>query len=223
MKEVYKIVEQAKGEFRNILANLVTDGKGLSLERYVRFLSMQYHLTNGVQRHFMAVASHKDFMNRQKTRDFLYRFAIEEEQHYLIAQKDLQNLGQELLPCSIDTKLWWSYFDKVVIDQPFIRLGATCILENISTGNADLIQKLIQDASYLNPRNTRFLVIHQHEDLPHGAQIFQALEDANPNTRQVADLVEGADIGRVLYLRMFHWVCYGEAALSLAKPGKAAA
>src|SRR5690606_6029510 len=98
MKKTYAIVEQAKSEFRQMLTAISEDGQGLDLERYVRFLSMQYHLTNGVQRHFMTLASHKDFSLKQKTRDFLYNFAVEEEQHYLIAQKDLQNLGQQVLP-----------------------------------------------------------------------------------------------------------------------------
>ncbi len=66
------------------------------------------------------------------------------------------------------------------------------------------------DAKYLNPRNTRFLVIHQHEELPHGDQILEALSSADLSSEDFNDLEEGAKIGATLYLRMIEWVIHGE-------------
>lgn len=209
MNSLKDIVSKAKMRFRVLLEGIASDG-GLTPERYHRFLSMQYHLTKGVQRHFMIIASDSSLAHRKSLRRFLVEFANEEELHYLIAEKDLENLGEKPLPCNLDTRLWWSFFDSVVQKQPFIRLGATCVLENISVGSGDLIKGLIANADYLNPRNTRFLIIHQHEDLPHGDQIFEALDAAKLEPWHFEQLEEGAKIATELYLRMFAWALCGD-------------
>ena len=209
MKQVLSVIHQVQADFLKILTELQATG-GLTQERYVRFLSMQYHLTNGVQRHFFAMAANPAMAAKKSLRRFLLNFGDEEETHFQIAQKDIENLGQEILPVNLDVRLWWAFFDRIVNERPFIRLGATCILENISTGSGDIIKKLIGESGYLNPRNTRFLVIHQHEDLPHGAQIIEALEAADLNRDQLADLLNGAKWGSTMYLRMFHWVVTGK-------------
>ncbi len=207
MKQVLAIVKQAQAAFRDMLLRMESNG-GMTRERYTNFLSMQYHLTNGVQKHFYACASHHSLMHRKSLRKFLVNFADEEEPHYLIAEKDLENLDCRPGPCPVDVKLWWAYFDKVVMERPFVRLGATCILENISAGNGDIIKRLISNADFLTPRNTRFLVIHQHEDLPHGDQIVEALTAGKLDEQQVKDLEEGAEIAAKLYLRMFADACH---------------
>ena len=209
MNEIIKIVEQARKDFRVQLTAAMNSG-GLTSERYQRFLSMQHHLTNGVQKHFFAIAAHPDLAHRKSLRKFLLNFGDEEESHYLIAKKDLENCNLPLLEPNLDIKIWWSFFNNVVNERPFVRLGATCILENISTGNSDMIQGLLQKATYLNPRNMRFLVIHQHEELPHGDQIIDALNQGNLDENHLRDLEEGAHIGRTMYLRLFSWVLNGE-------------
>lgn len=206
MNGILDIVGQAKSKFRELLLQVEKSG-GMTLQRYVNFLSMQYHLTNGVQKHFYACASHHSLMNRKSLRKFLVNFADEEEPHYLIAEKDLENLDAKPGPCPIDVKLWWAYFDKIVLERPFVRLGATCILENISAGNGDVIKRLLAGAKYANPRNTRFLIIHQHEDLPHGDQILDALKGGKLDEQQLRDLEEGAAMAMKMYLRMFSEAC----------------
>lgn len=209
MKNVLSIVKDAQQQFAKVLGDLSKNG-GLTKDRYQRFLSMQYHLTNGVQKHFFAAAANPMMTSKKSLRKFLLNFGDEEETHFQIAQKDLENLGESLLPAPLDVKLWWAFFDRIVPERPFVRLGATCILENISGDARDTIKKLIADASYLTPRNTRFLVIHQHEELPHGDQIIDALKGADLNAEQLADLEEGAGYGTTLYLRMFQWVITGK-------------
>jgi len=97
------------------------------------------------------------------------------------------------------------------MEKPFIRLGATCILENIAKKSNDLIDQLMSKADYLTKANTRFVVIHKHgENLPHGDQIIEAITEANPNEEQIKDLVHGAQVGSTMYLRMFYWVITGK-------------
>jgi hypothetical protein len=208
MKQLRDIVNQARVEFRKKLLH-VQDSGGLTKERYVRFLSMQYHLTRDVQRHFFTCAAHPTMAHKKTLRKFLIEFAQEEELHFLIAAKDLENLHADIQPICLDVRLWHSFFGGIVATKPFVRLGATCILENVSVGNADVIKKLMTEASYLNPRNTRFLVIHQHEELPHGDEILNALGAADLTQEDFDDLDEGARIGLTMYLRMFDWVVTG--------------
>ena len=208
LSNVVDIVKAAQAQFREVLETVEKTG-GMTRERYVRFLSMQHHLTNGVQRHFYTCASHSSMAHKKGLRKFLVNFANEEEPHFQIAARDLESLDAKPLPACLDVKLWWAFFDQMVVTRPFVRLGATCILENISAGNGDIIRRLMGAAGFLTPRNTRFLVIHQHEDLPHGDQILEALTTAEPDANQVADLIEGARHATTLYLRLFGWAMEG--------------
>ena len=172
---------------------------------YVRYLSFQYHLTKGVQRHFLTLAAHPSLAGKRKLREFLFRFGLEEEPHFKVAESDLARLGHEPQPCPIDVSLWWAYFDRIVLERPFVRLGATCVLENLGAGAGALGHQLLDEAPYLDDRNTRFLQIHFHEALPHGDQIIAALRSVRLSEQDIADLIEGAHIGSIMYLRMADW------------------
>lgn len=200
MTPILTLVAQFQAQFRQRLQQIEAAG-GLTLEQYARYLSMQFHLTQNVQSHFFRVASHSSLATKGKLREFLIAFGIEEEMHYRIAKKDLENLGQSLAPMPLDVKLWWAYFDSIIDTRPLVRLGATCILENLGPGSADIGKRLLQ-ASFISERTSRFMQIHLHEELPHGDQVLDALEAADLNEAQLADLAEGAIAGGTLYLRM---------------------
>jgi Iron-containing redox enzyme len=204
MEQVLNEVERAQRIFHEDLMCIAATG-GLTREIYVRYLSFQHHLTRGVQRHFLAIVGHPTLIGRRKLRDFLYRFAIEEEPHYQIAADDLRALGTTPLAAPLDVRLWHAYFESILATRPFVRLGATCVLENLGAGAGELGHRLLESAAFLNDRNTRFLQIHFHEDLPHGAQIVDALTATDLTPQELDDLVEGARSGAVLYLRMARW------------------
>ena len=209
MNTVTEIISDAQAKLRRLLLDIDQDG-GLTRERYVRFLSMQHHLTRGVQRHFLMAASHPDLARRRKLRAFLVRFANEEELHFEIARDDLARVDSDVLPKPLDVTLWWTYFDSIIASRPFVRLGATCILENISDGSEDVIGRLVSKATYLNRENTRFLTIHRHQgDVAHGAEILEALADAQLEPRHFDDLAEGARNATILYCRMIGWTLKG--------------
>ena len=181
------------------------DRGALTEEQYVRYLSMQYHLTSGVQRYFITAAAHADLSRRRKLCRFLFDFANEEELHYVVAGNDLHKIGRQPLPEPFDVTLWHSYFEKIVVNRPFVRLGAACTLENISAGTARPFVKQALFAPYLTRQNSKFLVLHQHETLTHGDEIIQALTEANLEEAHICDLAEGARKGIVFYLRMADW------------------
>lgn len=177
----------------------------MTREMYLRYLSFQYHLTKGVQRHFLKVAGHPRLARKNLLREFLFKFGLEEEPHYKVAEVDLQRMGEAPRPCPLDVSLWWSYFDQIVEQRPFVRLGATCVLENLGGGAAALGHHLLDSAPFLNKSNTRFITIHFHEILPHGDQILNALESAALDAEDIQELVEGANIGSIMYLRLAMW------------------
>lgn len=202
--DLYSCIADAQERFAALLESYLRDHP-TTIDQYIRYLSFQYHLTKDVQRYFLTIASHSDLARRRSLREFLYRFANEEELHYLVAANDLARLGMRPLPMPFDVELWHSYFTEVVVDRPFVRLGAAAILENISDGPAKEWVKQALLGSFLTRENTKFLVLHQHEVLPHGNQILAAIEEGGLEPRHFADLIEGARKGTVLYLRMAEW------------------
>jgi hypothetical protein len=210
MERVQSVVRSAVQRFRGLLQGALDTG-GFSRERYVRYLSMQHHLTNGVQRHFLIAASHPSMVRKPALREFLIHFALEEETHYEIARRDVEALGETLLPCPFDVTLWWAYFDSVIYRQPFLRLGATCILENLGPGAGELAKALLASATFLNRENTTFLRLHTHDELPHGDDIVQALTSVPLDAEELRDLEAGAWAGATLYLRMAEWALRPEA------------
>lgn len=204
MDTLLAIVTTAKRIFRRKLEQVAAAG-GLTLEQYSRYLSMQFHLTKDVQRHFFLAASHSSLANKGKLREFLVAFGLEEEMHYRIAKRDLENLKQPLLPAPLDVQLWWAFFNHVIETRPFVRLGATCILENLGSGSSDIAKQLLRNAPFIDERTSRFMQIHMHEELPHGDWILNVLRNTDLDAANMADLIEGAKMGAILYLRMVDW------------------
>jgi hypothetical protein len=204
MERVETVIRAAVQRFRTLLQAALDSG-GFTRERYVRYLSMQHHLTKGVQRHFLIAASHPSMVHKPALRKFLIDFALEEETHYEMARRDVEALGQTLLPCPLDVTLWWTYFDSVIYQRPLLRLGATCILENLGPGASELARALLASARFLTPANTTFLRLHIHDQLPHGDDIVMALREASLDAEELADVEAGARAGATLYLRMAEW------------------
>ena len=197
-------IATAQALFAQLLESAV-NAAPVTVEKYCRYLSMQYHLTKDVQAYFFAVAANASLAKRRKLRRFLCDFANEEELHYLVAANDLLAFGRRPLPEPFDVTLWHSYFRSVVTTRPFLRLGAAAILENLSDGVAREPARRALSAPFMTRDNTKFLVLHQHETNPHGDQILAALEAESLSPAELNDLFLGARQGTVLYLRMARW------------------
>ncbi len=205
-------IHDAQLKFANLLQDHVSQN-GADIDQYVRYLTMQYHLTKEVARYFLVCAAHPSMIRKCRLRKFLIEFSMEEELHYLIAARDLKCLDREVLAEPLDVRLWHVFFRSVIEARPFLRLGAACVLENISGGPARSLVKTALRASYMTVQNTRFLSIHQHEDVPHGDQILEAIARDPLTIPEREDLIKGAEIGAYLYLRMAHWALTGDGLL----------
>ena len=204
MDALLPIIDQARQGFARVIAGALAHGP-LSSEHYARFLTMQYHLTRGVQRYFFAVAAHPSLSRRKPLRSFLVNFANEEELHFQVAASDLAEMGLEPGPCPLDVELWHALFEKHTPTHPFSRLGAAAVLENMSSGEAKALVAAALSAPFLTKQNTKFVTIHRHETLPHGDQVLDALRAAQPDEAETKDLLWGASAASVMYLRMARW------------------
>lgn len=178
MHTLLQVIAVAQSEFAALLARAIASSP-LTIRQYQRYLSMQYHLTRDVQAYFMRAAAHRDLVRKKKLRKFLFDFANEEEQHYLVAAGDLTRMDLPLLVEPLDVTLWHAHFRAIVDEWPFLRLGAACVLENLSGGAAREATREALKASFLTADNTRFVVLHLHELQPHGDQFLAALEAAD--------------------------------------------
>jgi hypothetical protein len=201
---VVNVVGRAQELLNDMVVGVIAAG-GLSRSSYARYLTFQYHLTRDVQRAFLSVASHATLADRRQLREFLFRFALEEEPHYAIAENDLAGLGEVPGACPLDVSLWWAYYRELIPQRPFRRLGATCVLENLGAGAGDAAKQLLRDAPFVTAETSRFIQIHFHEALPHGDQIYRALTLVDLSDTELRDLRHGAAEGAIMYLRMAQW------------------
>lgn len=222
MHALMDVIAAAQSELAKLLAKALAKGP-LSVPQYQRYLSMQYHLTRGVQGYFLRAAAHDDLARKRRLRKFLFDFANEEELHYLVAECDLRRMGLAVLQQPLDVTLWHAHFGAVVDRWPFLRLGAACILENIAGGLAGTMVRKALQAPFLTPENSRFIVLHLHEIQPHGEQILEALASAGPLPAQQDDLATGARQAAVLFLRMMEWVLFPSSTAALFEPGTGSA
>jgi hypothetical protein len=204
LEQLGEEVRNAQLGFARLIDEALQAGP-ITIEQYVRYLSMQYHLTKGVQRYFYAAAAHPAFARRAHVRKFLIDFGNEEESHYALAERDIRQLGREILPEPFDVTLWHAYHQAMVAERPFVRLGGTVILENISGGPAAETVKRALKAPFVTRENSRFLSLHQHEGVPHGEEVLDVLNNAQLSADERADLLAGAKRSAVMYLRMAHW------------------
>ena len=210
MNELKQVIEDAQRELLTMMGELPPEPKDLR-EVYIRFLSMQYHLTKGVQRSILGVAAHTTIGRRRSLRNFLVRFASEEEFHYELAALDLEALGAKPGPIPFDVELWWAYWDRMIPERPLLRLGASSVLENIAGKSRDVIRDIEASSPLFGPKCTRFFKLHMHDtDAPHGDELLAALHMADFNAEDWATLKEGAEKGSIMYLRMIRWVIHGK-------------
>jgi len=200
LDEFLSIISVAQEAARQRIDRL--SGAAFTKETYCCYLTMQYHLTKGVQRYFLEIASHPAFAGRHAFREFLFRFAIEEEPHFGVAEGDLRELDARPGPLPLDVTLWHVYFQRIISERPFIRMGAATVLENVGPGGGETLKALLASADFITPATSRFIRIHMHEELPHGDQLLDALSSLDLSEQEIADLCLGARQGAVMFFRM---------------------
>lgn len=210
MNEIKNSVKKAQDEFRSLIEESEIASKGLERDQYIRYLQMQYHLVKDVQKQFYEIAGHESIFDKRKFSEFLLEFGTVEGPHFKMAARDLKALDADLGVAPLDVKLWWSYFGQLIKEKPLVRLGGTCVLENVGSAVGDLIDAALAKSPFLDQKNTTFLILHKHEVLNHGDEIIEAVERANLSSEELLDIKKGIEESKVLFFRMFHWVLKGK-------------
>ena len=205
MKSVELAITEAQINFDQLVARFTPNGE-ISKKQYARFLSMQYHLILNIQQQFLCCAGAWEMRKYTALRNHLVEMAFVEEPHYQLTLNDLKELGEALLPEPLDVILWHAFWRPLVQTHPFFRLGAICVLENISAGPAQnrigqLLFKLSAKGYSLS-----FAQLHHHtEETDHGKSLLTLIADAKPDASTVHEIRDGIKIATVLYLRAFEW------------------
>ena len=178
-----------------------------SREFYVKFLSLHFHMINGSARHLMLIASHKDLTHRARLRGFLIDFALQHEKDHLLAESDLRQLGNKILPATLDIKLWWSYFNNIVEQRPFIRLGAAFTFEQAICQMTPMLEKIQDQCNFITPRSSQYLsLLVSPQYIERSQKLWEALQTSHLNVSQISDMQLGASECGTLYERMSQWI-----------------
>jgi len=204
MHELRTVTKVAQTEFAALISRAIESG-GVSMDAYARFLRMEHYLTRDVQQRFYQCAGASAMKPYPAIREFLVSFANEEAPHHQDAIDDLASMGSVLGSEPLDVALYHSFWRQWPPTRPFFRLGSTCVVENISGGDSS--EKVLQVISSFRSKGlgVKFATDHAHVELKHGDGIVEVLERAALSESDYNDLVAGARIGAVMYLRMIKW------------------
>jgi hypothetical protein len=210
MKDVQDVLATASNQLEELLASSQKNGS-INIDNYYRYLTMQYYLVKDVQVHFFRSAAHPALRHYVELRQFLINFAFAEEPGYEAARSDLEAMGKPVADCPLDMALWRLFFSAVIDAAPFVRLGATCLLQSLGEVASRHLQPLLMQSTFFSESNTKFLMLNFETQPSKVATLFDTISETNITSSEVRDLELGAKIGATLILRQMHW--------ALAVPG----
>lgn len=138
-----------------------------SLDQYKQFLNTMYHYTG---RSAEMIASAGKLAHTHELRTFFDYMLKEEKPHYLLAQKDLEALGDTVsdsIPKTV-TEFHNQWFN--LGDDIHTYLGAIYVFENIAKNVRPESEALFKRLNLTN-KQRRWLAVHLEADLEHGSEI----------------------------------------------------
>lgn len=138
------------------------------LDSYKHFLDSMYHYTLNSGERLEFAAAHAE----GELKAFYQHLAEDEESHYVLAEADLREFGEEVDPSSppAPVRRFHEYWQSLAAVHPCAWLGVLYVAENIAkfadTGVLEMFPKL-----QLTKAQTRWLRVHAEVDLEHGAEV----------------------------------------------------
>lgn len=136
-------------------------------ERYVAFLDMMYHYTarSGDRLRLAAErATHPEL------KAFLTELALDEQEHYRLAQADLSAFGRTPSAASPrEVAEFHTFWEGIGPERQLGFLGALIVLEGVARHLQDETRRALGRLG-LERRQARFLLVHLDADLEHGAR-----------------------------------------------------
>jgi|GEM_PF-1173383 len=143
--------------------------KEADLESYKHFLDSMYHYTlnSGARLEFAAQQA-----NTEELREFYAHLAADEESHYVLAQADLREFGEEVDPANPPPPVqrFHEYWQSLAAGHSAAWLGVLYVAENIAKYATGPVLELFPKLE-LNKAQTRWLRVHAEVDLEHGAEV----------------------------------------------------
>lgn len=143
--------------------------KEADLDSYKHFLNSMYHYTLNSGERLEFAASKAE---TAELRAFYGHLAEDEESHYVLAQADLREFGEEVDPGNppLPVKRFHEYWQSLASGPSAAWLGVLYVAENIAKYVTVPVLELFPKLD-LNKANTRWLRVHAEVDLEHGAEV----------------------------------------------------
>lgn len=204
MEEFISEVDETLDLFRQELEAVAAD-QDAGRQFLIRSLSLQHGLAKGERRRYLAMAAYFELLGASQLRDLLYRWAVETELYDDEARFELHAMDEEPLDCPLDAKLWGAYFDGIVLERPYVTLGATYALACLQTEAASSGRRLANEAPLPHESDSYARHGGSVAKSTRGSQIVEALRVSELDEDEWSDVVEGARTGGILGLRMARW------------------
>jgi len=110
--------------------------------------------------------------NTEELREFYAHLAADEESHYVLAQADLREFGEEVDPANPPPPVqrFHEYWQSLAAGHSAAWLGVLYVAENIAKYATGPVLELFPKLE-LNKAQTRWLRVHAEVDLEHGAEV----------------------------------------------------
>lgn len=216
MEDMIAEVDETLDVLRNEL-DAVTANQEAGRQFLIRSLSLQHRLAKGERRRFLAMAAYFELLGSYELRNLLHRWAVEVELHDDVARFELQEMDEKPHDCPLDAKLWGAYFDGIVLQRPFVTLGATYALACLQCEAAASGRRLASEEALPHESECNGQRSAEAAGSLRGSQIVEALQSDQPDHDELADIAEGVRTGTILGLRMARWAMgHAETALGVA-------
>lgn len=190
-------------EWERLVAAMRLEAGGVALggaerrDLQVSMLSLRVALANGSRRRYAALASTLDLIGHPGLHDLALRWGTDDEFHERTSEALLWQLGAEPIETPLDAKLWDAYLDAIVVEQPWVTLGAMAAWEGLSAAAIELARTAAASG--------RILSINPSDQSSRVADLSAALRVEPLDQEAWRQLAEGASAAGVMGLRMVRW------------------
>jgi hypothetical protein len=196
-------MEQLVVELERLADSLRIEGPAVlvrpraSRELLVRTWSLRWSLAQGARRRWLALAAQFDFAGYGELCELISLWAVDDECCERVAEAALWELGADALAAPLDAKVWDAYLDAIVIEKPWLTLGAMGAWEELSVA-----------AIELGGRSGGLKLLAAVQDdagTSRGSELAETLRGAALEPEETEELLEGISVAGVMGLRMMRW------------------
>lgn len=200
-------VYQAVAKFeKNEMFNLV-NGKTLTMSHYQQLLLILFHQVYNSAASFALAGVNLSF-DRQPARDYLFKHAEEEKDHWQWVIGDLRATNysgpdpRQLFPY-LTAQSYFSYAFFLANKFPIGRLGMAAVLEGIGGQFGTPYGKKLIELLNLKKEQANFFLMHGELDGGHSQEVMEMIQRCKPSPYEWAHLAYVASTTGMLYTAMY--------------------